>query len=160
MLACRSLLPVEAEYQCGYKEATKQTKQTRTIKELWRVNKGKIVTSTMDHMQLKLNIGMYCAHLWSLFGKECDYTRSSSRSTGYSTVKKKLQSKMPTRWRYVQGLHGQLSTMDNPFLDKTRWHRTLPWDIITSFLFPALNPLLTRYATDYLISVQPSQSNG
>jgi hypothetical protein len=24
-------------------------------------------------MQLKLNIGTYCALLWSLFGEECDY---------------------------------------------------------------------------------------
>jgi hypothetical protein len=74
MLACRSLSPVEAEYQWGgYKEVTKQTKQIRTIKELLRVNKGKIVTPPLDYMQLKLNIGSYCALLWSLFGKECDY---------------------------------------------------------------------------------------
>jgi hypothetical protein len=159
-LVCRSHLPVEAEYKRGYKEATGQTKQMRTIKELWRVDKGKIVTSPLDYMQLKLNIGTYCALLWSLFGKECDYTRSSSRSTGYSTVKNALQSEMPTQKRYVQGLRGQLSTTDNPFLDETQWHRTLPRDIITSFLFPAFNPLLTWYATHYLFSVQPSQSNG
>jgi hypothetical protein len=73
MLACRSLSPVEAEYQWGYKEATEQTKQMRTIKKMLRVNKGKILTPPLDYMQLKLNIGTYCALLWSLFGKECDY---------------------------------------------------------------------------------------
>ncbi len=63
MLACRSLLAIEAEYQQGYKEATKQTKQTRTIKELLKVNKGEIVTPPPDYMQLKLNVGTYCTLL-------------------------------------------------------------------------------------------------
>jgi hypothetical protein len=64
MLACRSLLAVEAEYLRKYKEATEQTKQTRTIKELLRVNKGKIVSPPSDYMQLKLNVGTYCTLLW------------------------------------------------------------------------------------------------
>jgi hypothetical protein len=45
-------LGVEAEYQRGYKEVTKQTKQTRTIEELFRVNKGKIVIPPPDYMLL------------------------------------------------------------------------------------------------------------
>jgi hypothetical protein len=73
MLACRSLLAIVAEYQRGYVKATKHTKQTMTIDELLRLNKGKIVALPPDYMQFKLNIGTYCALLWSLFGKECDY---------------------------------------------------------------------------------------
>jgi hypothetical protein len=67
------LLVAGAGYRRGYKEGTKQTKQTRTIKELLRVNKGKIITRPPDYMQLKLNIGTYCALLWSLFGKKYNY---------------------------------------------------------------------------------------
>ncbi len=73
MLACRSLSAVEAEYQQGYKEATKQMKQMRSIEELLRVNKGKVVIPPPDYMQLKLNIGTYCTLLWSLYGDKCDY---------------------------------------------------------------------------------------
>jgi hypothetical protein len=73
MLVCRSLSAVEAEYQQDYKEATKQTKQMRTIKELLSINKGKMATPPPNYMQLKLNIGTYCTLLWSLFSDKCDY---------------------------------------------------------------------------------------
>jgi hypothetical protein len=72
MLACRSLTAIEAEYQQGYEEATEQTKTKQCLKDLLK-DKGKVITPTPDYMQLKLNIRMFCAVLWSLFGEQCDY---------------------------------------------------------------------------------------
>jgi hypothetical protein len=103
MFVCRSLLAVEAEYQQGYKEATKQMKQIRTIKELLRVNKGKLVSPPPDFMQLKLNIGTYYALLWSLFGNKCDYYKELLKIHRILDCKNALQSEMPTQRRYVQG---------------------------------------------------------
>jgi hypothetical protein len=37
--------------------------------------KAAAVTLPPDYMQLKLIIGAYCALLWSLFGKKCDYCK-------------------------------------------------------------------------------------
>jgi hypothetical protein len=68
MLACQSLTAVEAEYQQGYEEAMEQTKTKRCLKDLLK-DKGKVITSALDYMQLKLNIRTFCALLWSLFGK-------------------------------------------------------------------------------------------
>ncbi len=35
--------------------------------------KGKTPSPAPDYMQLKLNIGTFCALLWALFGDNCDY---------------------------------------------------------------------------------------
>ncbi len=73
MMVCRSVTAVEAEYQQGYEEAMDQTKGTWSLKELLKGNPGKVISPPQDYMQLKLNIGSYCALLWSIFGKRCDY---------------------------------------------------------------------------------------
>ncbi len=52
-----------------------QTKGTRSLKELLEGNRGKVISPPQDYMQLKLNIRSYCALLWSIFGKRCDYYR-------------------------------------------------------------------------------------
>ncbi len=75
MLACRLVTAVEAKYQQGYEEAMDQTKGTRSLKELLKGNRGKVITPPPDYMQLKLNIGSYCAILWSIFGEQCDFYR-------------------------------------------------------------------------------------
>ena len=72
MLACRSLTAVEAETQQGYEEASKLTKTTRKLEDILK-EKGKTATPALDYMQLKLNIGTFCALLWALFGDQCDY---------------------------------------------------------------------------------------
>ena len=72
MLACRSLTAVEAENQQGYEEATEPMKTTRKLEDILK-EKGKTVSPAPDYMQLKLNIGTYCALLWALFGDQCDY---------------------------------------------------------------------------------------
>ncbi len=56
MLACRAVTAVEAEYQRGYKEAMDQTKGTRSLEELLKGNRGKVISPPPDYMQLKLNI--------------------------------------------------------------------------------------------------------
>jgi hypothetical protein len=63
MLACRAVTVVEAEYQWGYEEAMDQTKGTRSLEELLKENCGKVISPPPDYMQLKLNIGSYCALL-------------------------------------------------------------------------------------------------
>jgi hypothetical protein len=50
-----------------------QTKGTRSLKELLKGNHGKVISLSHDYMQLKLNIGSYCALLWSIFGERCNY---------------------------------------------------------------------------------------
>ena len=72
MLACRSLTAVKAETQRGYEEASELTKTTRKLEDTLK-EKGKIVSPAPDYMQLKLNIGTFCALLWALFGDNCDY---------------------------------------------------------------------------------------
>ena len=72
MLACRSLTAVEAETQRGYEEASELTKTTRKLEDILK-EKGKTVSPAPDYMQLKLNIGTFCALLWALFGDNCDY---------------------------------------------------------------------------------------
>ncbi len=57
MLACRAVTAVEAEYQRGYKEAMDQTKGTRSLEELLKGNRGKVISLPPDYMQLKLKIG-------------------------------------------------------------------------------------------------------
>jgi hypothetical protein len=75
MMVCRLVTAVEAKYQRGYDEAMDQTKGTRSLKELLKGNCGKVISPPQDYMQLKLNIGSYCALLWSIFGERCDYYR-------------------------------------------------------------------------------------
>jgi hypothetical protein len=72
MLACHSLTALEAETQRGYEEASKLTKTTRKLEDILK-EKGKTATPAPDYMQLKLNIGTFCALLWALFGDHCDY---------------------------------------------------------------------------------------
>ncbi len=72
MLACRSLTALEAETQQGYEEASKLTKTTRKLKDILK-EKGKTATPAPNYMQLKLNIGTFCALLRALFGDHCDY---------------------------------------------------------------------------------------
>jgi hypothetical protein len=50
-------------------------KGTRSLEELPKGNHGKVISSPQDYMQLKLNIGSYCALLWSIFGEQCNYYR-------------------------------------------------------------------------------------
>ncbi len=73
MLACRSLLAVEAEQSREYEEAAENTRHTRSIKDLLKWNRGKTVAPAANYMDLKLNIGTYCGLLWSLFGDHCNY---------------------------------------------------------------------------------------
>jgi hypothetical protein len=75
MMVCCSVTAVEAEYQQGYEEAMDQMKGTKSLEELLKGNHGKVISTPQDYMQLKLNIGSYCALLWSIFGKQCDYYR-------------------------------------------------------------------------------------
>ena len=72
MLSCRSLTAVEAETQRGYEEASELTKTTRKLEDILK-EKGKTPSPAPDYMQLKLNIGTFCALLWALFGDNCDY---------------------------------------------------------------------------------------
>lgn len=72
MLSCRSLTAVEAETQRGYEEASELTKTTRKLEDILK-EKGKTPSPAPDYMQLKLNIGTFCALLWALFGDKCDY---------------------------------------------------------------------------------------
>jgi hypothetical protein len=72
ILACHLLMAVKAEYQRGYEEASEQTKTTRKLEDLLK-DKGKTVAPAPNYMQLKLNIGTFCALLWALFGEHCDY---------------------------------------------------------------------------------------
>ncbi len=72
MLVCRSLLAAEVELQRGYEEATELTKSTRHLEDLLK-EKNKITVPAQNYMELKLNMGMFCALLWALFGEQCDY---------------------------------------------------------------------------------------
>ncbi len=45
---------------------------TRKLKDLLK-DKGKTVAPAPNYMQLKLNIGTFCALLWALFGNQCNY---------------------------------------------------------------------------------------
>ncbi len=73
MLACRSLLAVEAEQSREYEEAAENMRHTRSIEDLLKRNRGKTVAPAAIYMDLKLNIGTYCGLLWSLFGDHCNY---------------------------------------------------------------------------------------
>ena len=74
ILVCRSLSAAEVELQRGYEEATELTKSTRRLKDLLK-EKNKTTTPAQNYMELKLNIGTFCALLWALFGDQCDYYR-------------------------------------------------------------------------------------
>ena len=72
ILVCRSLSAAEVELQRGYEEATKLTKSTRRLEDLLK-EKNKTTTPAQNYMELKLNIGTFCALLWALFRDQCDY---------------------------------------------------------------------------------------
>ncbi len=72
MLACRSLTAVEAETERGYEEASELTKTTRKLEDILK-EKEKTASPVPDYMQLKFNIGTFCALLWALFGDQYDY---------------------------------------------------------------------------------------
>jgi hypothetical protein len=63
---------LEAETQRGYEEASELTKTTRKLEDILK-EKGKTATPAPDYMQLKLNIGTFCALLWALFEDHCNY---------------------------------------------------------------------------------------
>ena len=65
---------MEQEYQREYEEAYEQTKATRKVEDVLK-EKEKKVSPASDYMQLKLNIGTFCALLFALFGEKCDYYR-------------------------------------------------------------------------------------
>jgi hypothetical protein len=65
-------MALEAETQQGYKEASELTKMTRKLKDILK-EKEKTTTPAPDYMQLKLNIGTFCALLWAIFGDHCNY---------------------------------------------------------------------------------------
>jgi hypothetical protein len=75
LLACRSLTAVEKEYQREYEEAYEQTRATRKVEDVLK-EKDKKVSPAPDYMQLKRNIGTFCALLFALFGEKCDYYRA------------------------------------------------------------------------------------
>ncbi len=74
MLARRSLMAIEAEYQMGNKEATEQTKTTRCLEDLLKDKQGKVNTPAPDYMQIKLNIGTFCVDI-GLVEKPFQHTR-------------------------------------------------------------------------------------
>ncbi len=67
MLACKSLMAVEAKYCWDYKEAAAHMQNTRRINDLLKGNCGKMVAPAETYMEMKLNIGSYCGLLLSLF---------------------------------------------------------------------------------------------
>jgi hypothetical protein len=73
MLACRLLTASKAEYCKDYKEVAASTTNTRSLDDLLKQNRGKMVAPAADYMDLKLNIGTYCGLLWAIFGDHCDY---------------------------------------------------------------------------------------
>jgi hypothetical protein len=73
MLACHSLTAAEAEQSQEYEEAAVSTKHTRSLDKLLKWNRGRTVWPAASYMDLKLNIGIYCGLLWSLFGDHCNY---------------------------------------------------------------------------------------
>ncbi len=72
MLACRSLMAVEAEYHRDYKEAAAHMQNKHRIDDLFKETCGKMVAPAGTCMELKLNIGSYCGLLWSIFGDQCN----------------------------------------------------------------------------------------
>ncbi len=76
MLACRSLTAVKAETQREYEEATELMKTTRKLEDILR-EKGKTASTAPDYMQLKLNIGTFCALLWHSMGISATTTKNS-----------------------------------------------------------------------------------
>ncbi len=72
MLACRSLTAVKAKTKQGYEEASELTKTTRKLEDILK-EKEKTASPAPDYMQLKLNIGTFCALLLALFEDQCDY---------------------------------------------------------------------------------------
>jgi hypothetical protein len=73
MLAGRLLTASEAEYCRDYKEAAAITTNTRSLDNLLKRNRGKMVAPAANYMDLKLNICTYCRLLWTIFGDHCDY---------------------------------------------------------------------------------------
>ncbi len=60
---------MEQEYQRKYEEAYEQTKATRKVEDVL-TEKEKKVSPAPDYMQLKLNIGTFCALLFAVFGEK------------------------------------------------------------------------------------------
>jgi len=73
MLACQSVSAVDAEYSRDWEEAVAHTKSTRSLDDLLKISRKKTVAPAGSYSEIKLNIGMYCGLLWSLFGEHCDY---------------------------------------------------------------------------------------
>ncbi len=47
----------------------------RSLKDLLKKNRGKMVAPAVKYMDLKLNIGTYCGLLWSIFEDHCKYCK-------------------------------------------------------------------------------------
>ncbi len=73
MLACRLLTASTAEYCRDYEEAAAGTTNTRSLDDLLKRNRGKMLAPAANYMDMKLNIGTYCGLLWTIFGDHCDY---------------------------------------------------------------------------------------
>jgi hypothetical protein len=73
MLACHLLTASKAEYCRDYKEAAASTTNTRSLDNLLKWNRGKMVAPGANYMDLKLNIGTYCGLLSTIFGDYYDY---------------------------------------------------------------------------------------
>jgi hypothetical protein len=67
MLACRSLLAVEAEQSREYEEAAENTRHTRSIEDLLKRNRGKTVAPAANYMDLNSTlegaVDCYCLYL-------------------------------------------------------------------------------------------------
>ncbi len=68
MLACHSVSAVDAEYSRDWEEAAAHTKNTCSLEDMLKVSHKKTAAPPGSYSELKLNIGTYCGHLWSLFG--------------------------------------------------------------------------------------------
>ncbi len=67
------LTVAEAEHCRKYKEAAANTTHTQGLDDMLKRTRGRTVAPASSYMDLKLNIGIYCGLLWSLFGDHCDY---------------------------------------------------------------------------------------
>jgi hypothetical protein len=159
-MVCHLVTAVEAEYQRGYEEAMDQTKGTRSLEELLKGNRGKVISLSQDYMQLKLNIGSYCALLWSIFGEQWGYYRKLLKLYRILDRESALQSGMHTPERFVHELSGPSSTTDAHSSGKTWWHPTSYQGQETISWCHFWNQSPTQCAMPSQSNAQLSQGNG
>jgi hypothetical protein len=124
MLACRSLTAMAAEFCREYEEAAESTRHTRSLDDLLKKNRGKIVEPAATYTDLKLSIGTYCGLLWTLFGNHCDYYKELLQIYRILDREECLRSEMRTQGRYAHRLRGQSSMRGTLSLDEPPLLRT------------------------------------